>query len=84
MTLFGCSFGQAFCILVSMGILYGMNLRASRIVHKQMIKAVLLAPINLFYDVTPTGVVLNRFSKDLEVLDDEITMSFGYIISLIY
>ena len=49
-----------------------------------MIKAVLLAPINLFYDVTPTGVVLNRFSKDLEVLDNEITMSFGYIISLIY
>jgi hypothetical protein len=49
-----------------------------------MIKAVLQAPINLFYDVTPTGVVLNRFSKDLEVLDNEITMSFGYIISLIY
>lgn len=47
-----------------------MGLRTSRILHKKMIKAVLMAPINLYYDVTPTGVVLNRFSKDLSAIDD--------------
>jgi hypothetical protein len=30
-----------------------------------MVSAVLKAPINLFYDVTPTGRVLNKFTKDL-------------------
>lgn len=29
----------------------------------------LRAPINLYYDVTPTGTILNRFSKDLNSLD---------------
>ena len=31
-----------------------------------------MAPINLYYDVTPTGVVLNRFSKDLAIVDDQV------------
>jgi len=35
-------------------------------IHSEMIKGVLNAPINLFFDVTPTGVIINRFSKDLE------------------
>ena len=29
-----------------------------------MIKRVMKAPINLYYDVTPTGTIQNRFSKD--------------------
>jgi|TARA_B110000285_G_C14970809_1_gene536450 ABC-type multidrug transport system fused ATPase/permease subunit len=69
-TLFGCSFGYALCILLSLGVVFAMGLRTSRILHKKMIKAVLMAPINLYYDVTPTGVVLNRFSKDLSAIDD--------------
>lgn len=27
------------------------------------------SPINLFFDVTPTGTILNRFSKDLQIMD---------------
>jgi hypothetical protein len=34
-----------------------------------MLAKVLRAPINLFYDVTPIGKILNRFSKDLQVMD---------------
>lgn len=34
--------------------------------HLEMIKSVLGAPINLFFDVTPTGLIINRFSKDLD------------------
>jgi len=49
-----------------------MGLRVSRILHKKMIKSVFKAPINLFYDVTPTGVVLNRFSKDMSAVEDQI------------
>jgi len=31
-----------------------------------MITKVLGAPINLFFDVTPTGLIINRFSKDID------------------
>ena len=61
-----------------------MNLRASRLVHKKMITTVLMAPINLFYDVTPIGLVLNRFSTDLDVLDNQIPLSFWWVFSQIY
>jgi ABC-type multidrug transport system fused ATPase/permease subunit len=46
-------------------IIFMMSFKASKLVHKKMIEAVLRAPINLFFDVTPTGTILNRFSKDL-------------------
>jgi ABC-type multidrug transport system fused ATPase/permease subunit len=29
----------------------------------------LLAPVNLFFDVTPTGRILNRLSNDLDHVD---------------
>lgn len=35
-----------------------------------MVSSVLAAPINLFYDVTPIGRILNKFSKDLCSLDN--------------
>ena len=34
-----------------------------------MIKNVLNAPVNLYFDVTPIGRILNKFSKDLSILD---------------
>jgi len=43
--------------------------RSSRILQREMLNKVLSAPINLYYDVTPIGQILNRFSKDLDVLD---------------
>ena len=34
-----------------------------------MIDKIMNAPINLYFDTTPIGRILNRFSKDLSVLD---------------
>jgi ABC-type multidrug transport system fused ATPase/permease subunit len=52
-------------------------LGATRKLHQRMIAKVLLAPINLFFDVTPTGTILNRFSKDLQILDSRIVFTIG-------
>jgi len=54
-----------------------MTLRGSRNLHKGMIGKVLRSPVNLFFDVTPTGTIMNRFSKDLQVLDNNIAFSIG-------
>ena len=36
--------------------------------HDSLIDRVIAAPVNLFFDVTPIGKLLNRFSSDLKTL----------------
>ena len=62
---FSFATGTAFFVFMRCMIIFTMNLRGAKLVHNEMIKTVIGAPINLFYDVTPTGTVMNRFSKDL-------------------
>jgi ATP-binding cassette, subfamily C (CFTR/MRP), member 1 len=38
-------------------------------IHKRLLSGILRAPVNTYFDVTPTGRILNRFSKDLDHLD---------------
>lgn len=45
---------------------------------------VLNAPINLFFDVTPIGKILNRFSKDLAIVDEKLCYNFGSFTSCFY
>jgi len=42
------------------------------------------APINLFFDVTPIGKLLNRFSRDMMMLDESINYSLGTFLMYIY
>jgi len=39
-----------------------------------MIDKICKAPINLYYDMTPTGTIMNRFSKDLAVVDNSLAL----------
>jgi len=54
-----------------------ITITAAKDVHNAMIKRVTNAPINLYFDVTPTGTVLNRFSKDLQMLDQNLSGTVG-------
>ena len=49
-----------------------------------MLAKVLRAPINLFYDVTPIGKILNRFSKDLQVMDQQLCFIIGSFLACFY
>ena len=46
------------------------GLKASKGIHNRLIGRVFNAPINLYFDITPVGKILNRFSKDLAVIDE--------------
>lgn len=39
-------------------------------VHNDVLKSILNAPVNLFFDVTPNGMIMSRFSEDMNVVED--------------
>ncbi|KAJ3261407.1 hypothetical protein HK103_006015 [Boothiomyces macroporosus] len=47
------------------------SLWASRYLHTELLRSILYSPLR-FFDVTPIGRVLNRFSKDIESIDAEV------------
>ena len=42
---------------------------ASKNFHQKIFRSVLRAPVNLFFDVTHVGEILNRFSSDMDHVD---------------
>ena len=49
-----------------------------------MLKKVLNAPINLFFDDTPIGRILNKFSKDLSLVEFELAWEVGNFLAMVY
>ena len=82
--MFGAGFMTAVFVFMRVILLICGNLRAIRILHDSMLHKVLCAPINLYYDVTPIGQILNRFSKDLNVLDSQICFTIGSFCACLY
>lgn len=48
-------------------------LRAARDLHNKLLNNVLRLPM-AFFDTTPLGRILNRFSKDVDVVDNVLPM----------
>jgi ABC-type multidrug transport system fused ATPase/permease subunit len=58
-----------FLTMVRTYMFYKVSLGASKTIHDDLLISVLRAPINTYFDVTPIGRILNRFSKDLDSMD---------------
>ena len=55
---------------------YYLNLAAllsSAGIHRRVFRAVLSAPVPLFFDTHTVGEVLNRFAKDTEIIDSSVS-----------
>ncbi|XP_013177998.1 PREDICTED: multidrug resistance-associated protein 1 isoform X1 [Papilio xuthus] len=71
----GLGVGQVVSVSVSSLALYLGTLAAARALHAGLLAGVLRAPTIGFFDCTPVGRVLNRFSKDVDVLDNVLPMT---------
>jgi ABC-type multidrug transport system fused ATPase/permease subunit len=82
--------------LFGIGIIISKNLRlivtffgalkASHNLHRNLLKSVLYSPLR-FFEVTPVGRILNRFSKDIQIADNQvllyITLFFEQLMQII-
>ncbi|KAL5480838.1 hypothetical protein ACEPAI_9778 [Sanghuangporus weigelae] len=57
-------------------VLYNGSINASAAIYKKLFESVLFAPIR-FHDTTSRGRLLNRFGKDMEVIDSSLPGDFG-------
>jgi ABC-type multidrug transport system fused ATPase/permease subunit len=51
--------------------------------HLQLLHAVLGAPI-AFFDVTPLGRILNRFSSDMVVVDEDLSQTISQLVNSVF
>ena len=55
-------------------------LRLFNKLHQNMTERTLRATINLYFNKTPTGKILSRFSKDINKLDTEMPFTVTFLI----
>ena len=68
----GIGLFQALCSSTKIIISFLAGIRASRKIFNLLLKNVLYAKLR-FFDSTPIGRIMNRFSKDIESIDQELT-----------
>ena len=51
--------------------------------HEQLVDSVFGAPV-AFFDVTPTGRILNRFSSDMVIVDEELSQSISQLTNSLF
>ncbi|KAE8988741.1 ABC transporter C family member 3, partial [Phytophthora fragariae] len=67
------SFGRALMIIESC-------VRSSQNMHDELFRRVLRAPVTRYFDVTPMGQILNRFSSDLDQMDSILPQEYQLLL----
>ncbi|OQS01824.1 ATP-binding Cassette (ABC) Superfamily, partial [Thraustotheca clavata] len=61
-----------------------ISILCSKTLHANLFKKVLGAPVNTFFDVTPVGRILNRFSSDLDQVDSQLPLYGLFFVQTIF
>lgn len=70
-------FGSSLFILIRSALLWTyLSINASRNIHDRMSKSIFTAPMS-FFERTPIGRIMNRFTSDINRVDDVLPRAFG-------
>lgn len=76
---FAFGIGSAFLVVVQTLILWIFcSIEASRKLHERMAHAIFRSPMS-FFETTPTGRILNRFSSDIYKIDEVLARTFNML-----
>ncbi|TNY24017.1 hypothetical protein DMC30DRAFT_371993 [Rhodotorula diobovata] len=71
----GC--GASLVFFLNGILLYSLCvIRSAKLMHDRMFHAVMRSPMR-FFETTPIGTILNRFSRDIYVIDEVLARTFG-------
>ena len=73
--------GQSILVLFSSFSLALGGILASRVIHRRLLVNILRLPMS-FFDTTPSGRILNRFSKDIYTVDELLPRSVNFFMSM--
>ncbi|EFN62768.1 Multidrug resistance-associated protein 1 [Camponotus floridanus] len=62
-------FGQAIFVVLSQTALVFGCLQSSKLLHSELLFSILRSPLG-FFDTTPSGRILNRLGKDIDIIDN--------------
>ncbi|KAK7503044.1 hypothetical protein BaRGS_00005670, partial [Batillaria attramentaria] len=64
---------QTVFVVIYSVIMAFRHIHASKLLHRKMLQRLLRAPMS-FFDTTPLGRIVNRFSQDMDMMDNEICL----------
>lgn len=76
---FGIGLLALFMVTLRSLTLYNGSLRASRKMHSQLLDRILHAKVR-FFDTTPVGRIINRFSSDMETIDQALAPQLAALV----
>ncbi|KAK7108692.1 hypothetical protein V1264_016377 [Littorina saxatilis] len=71
----GFGAAQTIFVIIYSAIESLRTVHASRVIHHKMLSRIFRAPMS-FFDTTPIGRIVNRFSQDIDAIDTELPMTF--------
>ncbi|ESO85415.1 hypothetical protein LOTGIDRAFT_183817 [Lottia gigantea] len=82
--IYGCLAGanSIFTLFRAFLFAYG-GIEAAQLLHKKLLSSILKAPV-LFFDTTPLGRIVNRFSSDIYSIDDSLPFILNIFLAQAY
>ncbi|CAD7079877.1 unnamed protein product [Hermetia illucens] len=74
----------ALFVFLTVMCLYIGAFHAARKLHNKLLRNIMRAPITTFFDITPIGRILNRFSKDIDEIDEELPATVHALTSCLF
>ncbi|XP_069092380.1 ATP-binding cassette sub-family C member 10-like isoform X2 [Pleurodeles waltl] len=81
---YGCIAAANSILTLIRGFMYAYGtIRASLIIHDRLLQRVLKATVT-FFNTTPMGRIINRFSSDLYCADDDLPLILSYFLTFLF